>query len=129
MSAKYPLFDRESGRFYRVYGTSREYEPTITTTAGTMTQSEYEAMKNSEVVPGRIEDKRPKVKHCPVRGQSCIGDACALFFEGECHYIKPGSGENVRDTYGLHCPLSKNFGMCRNSCMLRRGKGCGLFQG
>lgn len=110
----------KSGRRYRRIGNCVEYEPTILTTAGTMTESQRkkfaEGAKNKKGLVALPEQKKPKL--CPFRGfKGCRSD-CILFSGDGC-----SMGESVNPS-GRYCPVVRKN--CVHECVFYEN-GCKFF--
>ena len=113
MSKDYPLYDKQSGRFYKVAGKNKtiiEYEPEIKTTRGTFSESEYRSLEIKT-------PSKPAVLHvskftCPFSkyGNKCTEEKCSFYGENGC-LTSHGS-----ECLGRRCPL--NTSACHTACAL-----------
>lgn len=105
-----------NGKRFRYDGRCIEYEPTITTTHGTITQRQLHDMnarekaKSASFTPPAF----PSVKRCPFKTgmqTSCDGEACAWHTEGRCAQTCP------HPAAGKKCPYKHTA--CVYDCALR----------
>ncbi|MBQ3379697.1 MAG: hypothetical protein IJG50_07550 [Clostridia bacterium] len=111
----------ENGKRYRMIGRIKEYEMTVLTSHGTVTQSQLEAINRHETGKTAFEQVKP-IKACPFKDglhTGCDGEACALYVDG----CALASGRPQRDTAGRKCPFGRSF--CGSLCALYNG-GCTL---
>lgn len=104
-----------NGKRFRRVGGCIEYEPTILTSHGTLTQRQLAEMN------ARAKDKPPFVpvqteppKDCPFSGgidTKCTKTACAWYVEGKCAQICP------HPETGKKCPHKRTA--CTADCALR----------
>lgn len=104
-----------SGRRFRYDGRCIEYEPTITTSHGTVTQRQLAAMNAREKEkPTFIPPKFQPVKICPFKTgmrANCDKEACAWFTDVGCAQKCP------HPAAGKKCPYKHTA--CAYDCALR----------
>lgn len=107
-----------NGKRFRRLGNCIEYEPTISTTFGDLTQRQLAEMN------ARAKDKPPFVpiqteptKYCPFKSgvhTNCDKEACAWYTEDGCAKKCPHPAP------GKKCPYTKTS--CANDCALMKGE-------
>lgn len=111
----------KNGKRYYWDGRCKEYEKTVTTTYGTIPQSQigsiHERMEKSLKNEREYEEKKKAQKLCPFRELRECKPECALHNEnGSCNY-----GKNV-GKIGKFCPFSGQN--CDERCQLHAEYGC-----
>ena len=111
---QYDKVDLVSGRRYREFGKSREYEP------------DY-------IFAGGKETKKDKVKkeqdtgRCPFRStinDRCTREQCAFFVQSKsCCVLAALASGPVHDTAGKKCPINREWRVCDATCAIYRN-GC-----
>ena len=106
--------DTASGRRYRFDGRVCEYEPTILTSNGTLTEQQLHQMnaakKNQTFTPAVPEPS----KNCPFKSgmqPKCDGEACAWYTATGCAQVCP------HPAAGKKCPYK--HAACAYDCALR----------
>lgn len=103
------------GKRFRFDGRCIEYEPTIQTSAGTVTLQQLKDMQAREKdKPAYVPESKPPAKSCPLETgmhSNCKMDACAWFVEGRCAQKCP------HPAAGKKCPYKGTN--CTNSCAMR----------
>ena len=106
--------DPVSGRRYREFGNSREYEPDYRYSYG---------MKSGL----RENSAQKEEKRCPFRSMindRCTREQCAFFVQSKscCALAALASGP-VHDTAGKKCPINREGRVCDATCAIYRN-GC-----
>lgn len=123
-------------RRYRMVGGIKEYEPTTNGIPVSELQ-DYNRRQREQKERFYAENQkrmaeRTAIKFCPVRmGQNdetaCLGEACALHYDGTCIFARRQVTE-VRETVGKRCPFSIFNGKCTERCALNKNGGCTFLQ-
>lgn len=106
----------DCGRSYQYDGYCVEFEPKITTSHGTLTRRQLDALNAREKAkPAPTAVKFPSSKSCPFRtgmNKDCRREACAWFDGTGCAQSCP------HPATGKKCPHN-NYN-CTNECALRK---------
>ena len=119
----------ELGRRFRRIGNCIEYEPTITTSNGTVRASALASHNEAMAKVGLNAEataEKPTSTICPFkRGMSnrCDGERCAMYMDG-CALRKLATGLHAKETRGQRCPFLVG-GACIQKCELY-SNGCKL---
>ena len=111
---QYDKVDPVSGRRYREFGNSREYEPDYLFSSGKRSGLKEKQLQKEE-------------KRCPFRSMvndRCNREQCAFFVQTKaCCVLAIWGSDPVRDTAGAKCPINRERRVCDNKCALYKN-GC-----
>lgn len=118
MNSEYPLID-EHGKRYRIVGSSKEYEPVMLTSHGTVTQSQLQSINQNQTkrVPELLKLKREPVKNCPFKVNMYniqCNTNCTWWNGSEC--LLRTSGATSEGVKNKMCPVSHR--KCSEACAL-----------
>lgn len=105
---QYDKVDPVSGRRYREFGNSREYEP------------DYIFAGGKETKKDKVQQEQD-TRRCPFKSiinNKCVGDGCAFYVGEACIFAKASAQKPVRNTAGLRCPINKEARPCSEDCAI-----------